>query len=57
MRGEKLYPSLILGGFNGEVVHLIYPYRSLKQIKDMLKDVFERNPVVTVLIFHRNQGW
>lgn len=58
LRGEKLYLSPILDGFNGEVVSLnrsISP--NLKQIKEMLKDAFERNSVVTGLIFHSDQGW
>ncbi|MDF9835532.1 putative transposase, partial [Breznakia sp. PF5-3] len=52
------YLSPILDGFNGEVVSFnlsISP--NLKQIKEMLKDAFERNPVVTGLIFHSDQGW
>lgn len=55
LRGEKLYLSPILDGLNGEVVSFnlsISP--NLKQIKEMLKDAFERNPVVTDLIFHRD---
>lgn len=58
LRGEKLYLSPILDGFNGEVVSFnlsISP--NLKQIKMMLKGAFERNPVVTGLIFHSDQGW
>jgi len=57
LRGEKLYLSPILDGFNGEIISYntsISP--NLEQINDMLNKAFnDKN--LEGLIFHSDQGW
>ena len=57
LRGEKIYLSPILDGYNGEIVsHNISKSPNLEQINDMLnKGVEGKN--LEGLIFHSDQGW
>ncbi len=57
LRGEKIYLSPILDGFNGEVIsYNISKTPNLIQIHDMLNKAFV-NKDLTGLIFHSDQGW
>ena len=57
LRGEKIYLSPILDGFNGEIIsHNISTSPNLEQINDMLQKGF-RDKELTGLIFHSDQGW
>lgn len=56
LRGEKIYLSPILDGFNGEIIsHNISTSPNLEQINDMLQKGF-RDKELTGLIFHSDQG-
>ena len=57
LRGNKLYLSPILDGFNGEIIsYNISKSANLEQIKDMLDKAFN-NRNLEGLIFHSDQGW
>ena len=57
LRGEKIYLSPILVGFNGEVVsYNTSKSPSLEQINDMLNKAFD-NKNLEGLILHSDQGW
>lgn len=57
LRGNKIYLSPILDGFNGEVISCnISKSANLEQIKDMLDKAFN-NRNLEGLIFHSDQGW
>lgn len=57
LRGNKIYLSPILDGFNGEVIsYNISKSANLEQIKDMLDKAFN-NRNLEGLIFHSDQGW
>ena len=57
LRGEKIYLSPILDGFNGEVIsYNTSKSPNLKQIDDMLNKAFD-GKVLDGLIFHSDQGW
>lgn len=57
LRGEKVYLSPILDGFNQEVIsYNISKSPNLEQIKDMLNKAFN-NRDLEGLIFHSDQGW
>ena len=57
LRGEKIYLSPILDGFNGEVIsYNISTSPNLDQINDMLKKAFKRKNLEG-LILHSDQGW
>ena len=56
LRGEKIYFSLILDGFNCETIsHNVSTSSNLEQINDMLQKGF-RDKELTGLIFHSDQG-
>lgn len=57
LRGEKVYLSPILDGFNGEVIsYNTSKSPNLEQINDMLDKGFEGKNLEG-LIFHTDQGW
>lgn len=57
LRGNKIYLSPILDGFNGEIIsYNISKSANLEQIKDMLDKAFN-NKNLEGLIFHSDQGW
>lgn len=57
LRGEKVYLSPILDGFNQEVIsYNISKSPNLEQIYDMLNKAFD-NKDLFGLIFHSDQGW
>ena len=57
LRGEKIYLSPILDGFNQEIIsHNISKSPNLEQINDMLNKAFN-NKNLEGLIFHSDQGW
>ena len=58
LRGEKLYLSPIIDGFNQEVKSFdISKSANLVQINNMLDIAFEENLNLEGLIFHSDQGW
>lgn len=58
LRGEKIYLSPILDGFNGEVIsYNTSKSPNLKQIDDMLNKAFGNHNNLEGLIFHSDQGW
>ena len=60
LRGEKIYLSPIIDGFNQEVVsHNISKSPNLEQIDDMLNKAFDKTDDQDLedLIFHSDQGW
>jgi len=58
LRGEKIYLSPIIDGFNQEVKsHNISKSPNLEQINNMLDIAFEENANLEGLIFHSDQGW
>lgn len=58
LRGQKLYLSTILDGFNSEVVSFsISTSPNLKQVDVMLERALRKNRSVEHLIFHSDQGW
>ena len=55
---EKLYLSLIIDLYNGEIVSYNLSRRTyFSQVTDMLKRAFEKIPDGTNLILHSDQGW
>lgn len=57
LRGEKIYLSPILDGYNGEVIsYNISKSPNLEQINDMLNKALE-NRNLDGLILHSDQGW
>lgn len=57
LRGEKIYLSPILDGFNGEIISYdISTSPNLKQIDKMLNKAF-KGKNLEGLIFHSDQGW
>ncbi len=57
LRGEKIYLSPILDGYNGEVISYNTSKSSnLEQINDMLNKAFE-DKNLEGLILHSDQGW
>ena len=57
LRGEKVYLSPILDGFNQEVIsYNVSKSPNLEQINDMLNKAFD-NKELEGLIFHSDQGW
>lgn len=57
LRGEKIYLSPILDGFNGEIIsYNISKSPNLEQINDMLNKAFE-DKNLEGLILHSDQGW
>lgn len=57
LRGDKLYLSPILDGFNQEIIsYNISISPNLEQINDMLNKAFD-NRILDGLIFHSDQGW
>ena len=58
LRGEKIYLSPILDGFNQEVKSYdISKSPNLEQINHMLNIAFAENSNLDGLIFHSDQGW
>lgn len=58
LRGEKIYLSSILDGFNQEIIsYNTSKSPNLEQINDMLNKAFDRNINLDGLIFHSDQGW
>lgn len=58
LRGEKLYLSPIIDGFNQEVKSFdISKSANLDQINNMLDIAFDENSEIEGLIFHSDQGW
>lgn len=58
LRGEKIYLSPIIDGFNQEVKSYdISKSPNLEQINRMLNIAFEKNTNLKDLIFHSDQGW
>ena len=58
LRGEKVYLSSILDGFNQEIIsYNTSKSPNLEQINDMLTKAFDRNINLDGLIFHSDQGW
>ena len=58
LRGEKIYLSPIIDGFNQEVKSYdISKSPNLEQIDRMLNIAFEENTNLKDLIFHSDQGW
>ncbi len=58
LRGEKIYLSPILDGFNQEIKsYNISKSPNLEQINNMLDIAFEKNKNLEGLIFHSDQGW
>mgnify|MGYP003571425896 CR=1 FL=1 len=58
LRGEKIYLSPILDGYNGEIKsYNISKSPNLEQINDMLNKVFKKNSNLEGLIMHSDQGW
>ena len=58
LRGEKIYLSPIIDGFNQEVKSYdISKSPNLEQINHMLNIAFTENPNLDGLIFHSDQGW
>ena len=58
LRGEKLYLSPIIDGFNQEVKSFdISKSANLVQVNNMLDIAFEENLNLEGLIFHSDQGW
>ena len=58
LRGEKLYLSPIIDGFNQEVKSFdISKSANLVQINNMLDIAFEENLNLEGLTFHSDQGW
>ena len=60
LRGEKIYLSPIIDGFNQKVVsHNISKSPNLEQINDMLNKAFDKtdDKELEDLIFHSDQGW
>ncbi len=58
LRGNKLYLSPILDGFNQEVIsYNLSTSPNLEQINDMLNKAFSKNSILEGLIFHSDQGW
>ena len=58
LRGEKIYLSSILDGFNQEIIsYNTSKSPNLEQINDMLTKAFDRNINLDGLIFHKDQGW
>ena len=58
LRGEKIYLSSIIDGFNQEVKSFdISKSANLDQINNMLDIAFEENSNLKGLIFHSDQGW
>ena len=58
LRGEKIYLSPIVDGFNGEIIsYNISKSPNLEQINDMLNKAFKENINLNGLIFHSDQGW
>ena len=57
LRGEKVYLSPILDGFNQEVIsYNVSKSPNLEQINNMLNKAFDNKELVG-LIFHSDQGW
>lgn len=58
LRGEKIYLSPIIDGFNQEVKSYdISKSPNLEQINNMLHIAFKENTNLNGLIFHSDQGW
>ena len=58
LRGEKIYLSSIIDGFNQEVKSFdISKSANLDQVNNMLDIAFEENSNLEGLIFHSDQGW
>ena len=58
LRGEKIYLSPILDGFNGEVIsYNTSKSPNLEQINDMLNKAFGNHNNLEGLIFHSDRGW
>lgn len=58
MFGQKLYLSPILDLYNGEIISYSISSRpSFSQVREMLKQAFEKIPDGTELILHSDQGW
>lgn len=58
LRGEKIYLSPIIDGFNQEVKSYdISKSPNLEQINRMLNIAFKKNTNLKDLIFHSDQGW
>ncbi len=58
LRGEKLYLSPILDGYNQEIIsYNISKSPNLKQIKVMLNEAYKKFDDLSGLIFHSDQGW
>jgi putative transposase len=57
LRGEKMYLSSILDGFNGEVIfYNVSESSNFEQINNMLNKAFN-NKNLNALIIHLDQGW
>ena len=57
LRGEKIYLSPILDGYNGEVIsYNTSKSPNLEQINDMLDKAFNKKNNFEGLIFHSDQG-
>ena len=57
LRGDKVYLSPILDGFNQEVIsYNVSKSPNLEQINDMLNKAFDNKELVG-LIFHSDKGW
>ena len=58
LRGEKIYLSPILDGYNGEVIsYNTSKSPNLEQIYDMLDKAFAKYDNLDGLIIHSDQGW
>ncbi len=58
IKGEKLYLSPILDGYNQEIIsYNISKSPNLNQIYDMLDKAYEKFDDLKGLIFHSDQGW
>ena len=58
LRGEKVYLSPIVDGYNQEVIaYNISRSPDLKQIREMLDSAFGSKNDLDGLIFHSDQGW
>lgn len=58
LKGDKLYLSPIIDGFNGEVIsYNLSKSANLKQTKSMLEKAFKDKECLKDLIIHSDQGW
>ena len=58
LRGDKIYLSPIIDGFNGEVIsYNLSRSPSLKQIKTMLESALSDQKTIINLILHSDQSW